>query len=183
MGTLLLALAIGFLAAVGIVYSRLLERTLYTLLVALNSVPKVALAPHGTQDVRFQLPASAFTQFDAEGRIAYENAAVERVLGYAERVCVQDLSNATARFRPPDAAAASTTMHGSAGIENLVLGGLKFNSLTMTIDKSVTDTTVTMAGDMVLPNGAFTTSLDLSVGETNGLRLVGDAPRAGSAVQ
>ena len=41
----LLALALGFLAAVGIVYSRLLERTLYTLLVALNSVPKVALAP------------------------------------------------------------------------------------------------------------------------------------------
>jgi hypothetical protein len=30
----------------------------------------------------------------------------ERVIGYAERVCVQDLSSATARFRPPDAAAA-----------------------------------------------------------------------------
>ena len=40
-----LALALGFLAAVGIVYSLVLERTLYTLLVALNSVPKVALAP------------------------------------------------------------------------------------------------------------------------------------------
>jgi len=39
------ALAVGCLAAVGIVYSRLLENTLYTLLVALNSVPKVALAP------------------------------------------------------------------------------------------------------------------------------------------
>jgi len=45
LGGFLLALAIGFLAAVGIVYSRWLERTLYTLLVALNSVPKVALAP------------------------------------------------------------------------------------------------------------------------------------------
>jgi len=44
-GGFLLALALGFLSAVGIVYSRFLERTLYTLLVALNSVPKVALAP------------------------------------------------------------------------------------------------------------------------------------------
>ncbi len=41
----LLAVALGVIAAVGIVYSRFLERTLYTLLVALNSVPKVALAP------------------------------------------------------------------------------------------------------------------------------------------
>jgi NitT/TauT family transport system permease protein len=41
----LAALAVGSLAAVGIVYSRLLENTLYTLLVAMNSVPKVALAP------------------------------------------------------------------------------------------------------------------------------------------
>jgi NitT/TauT family transport system permease protein len=40
-----LAVAIGFMAAVGIIYSKLLERTLYTLLVTLNSVPKVALAP------------------------------------------------------------------------------------------------------------------------------------------
>lgn len=39
------AVAIGVLLAVGIVYSRLLERTVYTLLVALNSIPKVALAP------------------------------------------------------------------------------------------------------------------------------------------
>jgi NitT/TauT family transport system permease protein len=40
-----LALAIGVLAAVGIVYSRFLEHTLYTLLVSLNSIPKIALAP------------------------------------------------------------------------------------------------------------------------------------------
>ena len=40
-----LAMVIGFIIAIGIVYSTLLERTLYTLLVALNSVPKVALAP------------------------------------------------------------------------------------------------------------------------------------------
>jgi NitT/TauT family transport system permease protein len=39
-----LALIVGCLAAVGIVYSRVIENTLYTLLVALNSVPKVALA-------------------------------------------------------------------------------------------------------------------------------------------
>ena len=45
MGGFLLALLLGFISAVGIVYSRLLERTFYTLLVALNSVPKVALAP------------------------------------------------------------------------------------------------------------------------------------------
>jgi len=41
----LLALLVGCAAAVGIVYSRLLENTLFTLLVALNSVPKIALAP------------------------------------------------------------------------------------------------------------------------------------------
>jgi len=35
----------GVLCAIGIVYSKFLDRTLYTLLVALNSVPKVALAP------------------------------------------------------------------------------------------------------------------------------------------
>lgn len=40
-----MALAVGCLAAVGIVYSRVLENTLFTLLVALNSVPKIALAP------------------------------------------------------------------------------------------------------------------------------------------
>lgn len=39
------ALLVGCLAAIGIVYSRVLENTLYTLLVALNSVPKIALAP------------------------------------------------------------------------------------------------------------------------------------------
>jgi NitT/TauT family transport system permease protein len=39
------ALILGALMAVGIVYSRVLENTLYTLLVALNSVPKIALAP------------------------------------------------------------------------------------------------------------------------------------------
>ncbi len=40
-----LAVVLGVLLAVGIVYSAFLERTVYTLLVALNSVPKVALAP------------------------------------------------------------------------------------------------------------------------------------------
>jgi NitT/TauT family transport system permease protein len=39
------ALLFGVLAAVGIVYSRVLESTLYTLLVSLNSIPKIALAP------------------------------------------------------------------------------------------------------------------------------------------
>lgn len=38
-----LAVVLGVALAVGIVYSKLLERTIYTLLVALNSVPKVAL--------------------------------------------------------------------------------------------------------------------------------------------
>lgn len=40
-----LAFVVGVGLAVAIVYSRFLERTLYTLLVALNSIPKVALAP------------------------------------------------------------------------------------------------------------------------------------------
>lgn len=40
-----LSVVIGVGLAIGIVYSRFLEATLYTLLVALNSVPKVALAP------------------------------------------------------------------------------------------------------------------------------------------
>jgi NitT/TauT family transport system permease protein len=40
-----LAVAFGVAMAIGIVYSRLLERTVYALLIALNNVPKVALAP------------------------------------------------------------------------------------------------------------------------------------------
>lgn len=40
-----LAVILGLVLAIGIVHSRFLERTVYTLLVALNSVPKVALAP------------------------------------------------------------------------------------------------------------------------------------------
>lgn len=40
-----MALVVGVLAAVGIVYSKVLENTLYTLLVSLNSIPKIALAP------------------------------------------------------------------------------------------------------------------------------------------
>lgn len=40
-----LSVVLGVALAVGIVYSRFLERTVYTLLVALNSIPKVALAP------------------------------------------------------------------------------------------------------------------------------------------
>jgi NitT/TauT family transport system permease protein len=40
-----LAVVLGVLLAVAIVSSRFLERTIYTLLVALNSIPKVALAP------------------------------------------------------------------------------------------------------------------------------------------
>jgi NitT/TauT family transport system permease protein len=40
-----LAVVLGVVAAIGIVYSRFLDRTLYALLVAVNAVPKVALAP------------------------------------------------------------------------------------------------------------------------------------------
>ncbi len=39
------AVVIGIAAAIGIVYSRILETTLFTLLVSLNSIPKIALAP------------------------------------------------------------------------------------------------------------------------------------------
>jgi NitT/TauT family transport system permease protein len=44
-GGFALAVLFGVLFAIGIVHSVILERTLYTLLVALNSLPKVALAP------------------------------------------------------------------------------------------------------------------------------------------
>ena len=40
-----LAVLLGIAAAIGIVYSKFLDRTLYSLLVAMNAVPKVALAP------------------------------------------------------------------------------------------------------------------------------------------
>lgn len=40
-----LAVVIGFALAVAIVHSKLLERTLYSYLIVLNSIPKVALAP------------------------------------------------------------------------------------------------------------------------------------------
>ena len=40
-----IAVVVGITSAIAIVYSRVLENTLYTLLVALNSVPKIALAP------------------------------------------------------------------------------------------------------------------------------------------
>ena len=40
-----MALVIGIAAAIGIVYSKVLENTLYTFLVSLNSIPKIALAP------------------------------------------------------------------------------------------------------------------------------------------
>jgi NitT/TauT family transport system permease protein len=39
------ALLLGVIMAIGIVSSRLVEQTLYTVLVTLNSIPKVALAP------------------------------------------------------------------------------------------------------------------------------------------
>jgi NitT/TauT family transport system permease protein len=39
------AVVLGIALAIAIVHSRFLEQTLYTLLVALNSIPKVALAP------------------------------------------------------------------------------------------------------------------------------------------
>lgn len=40
-----MAVTIGVIAAVGIVYSKFLENTLFTFLVAINSIPKIALAP------------------------------------------------------------------------------------------------------------------------------------------
>ena len=45
MGGFLLAVVIGIALAVVIVESKLLEKTVYTLIVGLNSVPKVAIAP------------------------------------------------------------------------------------------------------------------------------------------
>jgi len=40
-----LAVCIGVVMAVGVVYSRIIERTLYTILITLNAVPKIAVAP------------------------------------------------------------------------------------------------------------------------------------------
>jgi NitT/TauT family transport system permease protein len=40
-----LAVAMGVVMAIGVVYSRAVERTLYTILVTLNAVPKIAVAP------------------------------------------------------------------------------------------------------------------------------------------
>ena len=40
-----LAVILGVIMSVAIVFSRLVEQTLYTLLVAMNSIPKVAVAP------------------------------------------------------------------------------------------------------------------------------------------
>jgi NitT/TauT family transport system permease protein len=40
-----IAVVLGILLAMGIVYSRFLERTLYMLLVGMNAIPKIALAP------------------------------------------------------------------------------------------------------------------------------------------
>ena len=45
LGGFAIALAVGVLLAVAIVESRLLEKTIYALIVGLNSVPKVAVAP------------------------------------------------------------------------------------------------------------------------------------------
>jgi NitT/TauT family transport system permease protein len=45
MAGFLVAVVLGVASAVGIVYSRFLDKTLYAFLVALNAVPKVALAP------------------------------------------------------------------------------------------------------------------------------------------
>ena len=39
------AIVLGLLLSVGVVYSRAIERTAYTLLVTLNAIPKIALAP------------------------------------------------------------------------------------------------------------------------------------------
>ncbi|MXW90368.1 MAG: ABC transporter permease [Rhodospirillaceae bacterium] len=41
----LLAVVVGLAMAIGIVFSRFVEQTLYTFLVAINSIPKVAVAP------------------------------------------------------------------------------------------------------------------------------------------
>lgn len=40
-----LAFAVGTMFAIAIVYSRLVENTLFTLLISMNSIPKIALAP------------------------------------------------------------------------------------------------------------------------------------------
>jgi NitT/TauT family transport system permease protein len=41
----LLAFSVGCAAGIGVVYSRFIENTLYTLIIGLNSIPKIAMAP------------------------------------------------------------------------------------------------------------------------------------------
>lgn len=90
-----LALLIGVFAAIGITYSKFLENTLYTLLVSLNSVPKIALAPLFIIWLGTGAPSKIAVSF----LIAIFAIVIDTVLGL--------------RSADPDALDLLRTMHGS----------------------------------------------------------------------
>jgi NitT/TauT family transport system permease protein len=90
-----LALLLGVIAAIGITYSKFLENTLYTLLVSLNSVPKIALAPLFI----IWLGTGASSKVAVSFLIALFAIVIDSVLGL--------------RSADPDALDLLRTMHGS----------------------------------------------------------------------
>ena len=108
-----LAVVLGVALAVGIVYSRFLERTAYTLLVALNSIPKVALAP-------------LFVIWMGTGPEPKIAIALD----------AGDLSDRH-RYGARLALGRSRYVESGAGIEGLALGGADQNSFSLRVAESV----------------------------------------------
>ena len=89
------AFVAGVILAIAIVYSRILENTLYTLLVSFNSVPKIALAPLFIIWLGTGLQSKVAVSF----LIAFFPIVIDMVLGL--------------RSTDPDALNLFKTMHGS----------------------------------------------------------------------
>jgi NitT/TauT family transport system permease protein len=90
------AFVCGVILAIGIVYSRILETTLYTLLVSSNSIPKIALAPLFIIWMGTGIQSKVAVSF----LIAFFPIVIDMVLGL--------------RSIDPDALNLFKTMHGSA---------------------------------------------------------------------
>jgi NitT/TauT family transport system permease protein len=90
------AFVFGVILAIGIVYSRILETTLYTLLVSSNSIPKIALAPLFIIWMGTGIQSKVAVSF----LIAFFPIVIDMVLGL--------------RSIDPDALNLFKTMHGSA---------------------------------------------------------------------
>ncbi|MBX3552465.1 MAG: ABC transporter permease [Pseudolabrys sp.] len=90
------AFVLGVLLAIAIVYSRVLENTLYTLLVSFNSIPKIALAPLFIIWLGTGLQSKVAVSF----LIAFFPIVIDMVLGL--------------RSTDPEALNLFKTMHGSS---------------------------------------------------------------------